>query len=271
MDSQAVIDYWDRAVKELDAFPPQIVADTRAGTLSFSGWRDRKYGARVWWGDEDLPAVVVVAGVVTGWAPPRDGRTWVAMAPLTWSATGLPDPDGYCIREQALAIEQAGRVIEKLQKRPARLIVVADGLRAAAAMGVAVGDPERVVGLTFVEPTGFVHMTGGRVLIDGKEGAALAELVRGHPAWRPAMQAALGCFDLENLGAATKTPVAVVVGTDGGEDWLDDALRWWGWRCLNVNSKLPTLTAVLQARYFSALWADCSGDSAGATTKVASR
>ena len=257
-------------MKELDAFPPQIVADTAGGTLRFSGWRDRKYEARVWWGDEDLPAVVLVADVAKNWAPPQDGRTWVVLPPVTWSATGLPDPDGYCIREQALAIEQAGRVIEKLQKRPVGMIVVAEGLRAAAAMGVAVGDPERVVGLTLIEPAGYVHMAGGRVLIDGREGVALAHLANAHPTWRTAMQQGLGCFDLAKLGPAVKLPVAVVVGTDGGEDWLDDAQTWWGWRCLDVKLKGPSMEQVLQARWFGALWADCTGDSA-ASTQIASR
>ncbi len=257
-------------MKELDAFPPQIVADTRGGTLRFSGWRDRKYQARVWWGDGDLPAVVVVADVAKTWAPPKDGRTWVVMPPVAWSATGLPDPDGYCIREQALAIEQAGRVVEKLAKQPVRLIVVADGLRVAAAMGVALGDPERVVGLTFVAPDGYLHMARGRVLIDGKEGTMLARLMSAHPKWRASMARALGCYDLAVLGAAVKTPITVVVGTDGGEDWLADAQDWWNWRCLDVQVRRPTLASVLQARWFGALWFDCSGDRSKAT-QIATR
>jgi pimeloyl-ACP methyl ester carboxylesterase len=256
---------------DLDAYPPQIVADAVGGTLRFSGWRDKAHEARFRPGDEALPAVVALADVPQSWRPPEDGRTWLVLPPLAWSTAGLPDPDGYCMREQALAVEQAGRVLDRLMKRHVRLVVVAEGECATAAMGLALGNPERVAGLVLVEPKGFAHMAGGRVVVDGKEGAGLARLAAGNPRWRAGLERAMEYYDLCNLCAEVKAPVVSVVGKEGGEDWLADAQAQWGWRGLDVNVTRPVLAGIMRARWFGALWDDCMAATSAGETRIAQR
>lgn len=253
----AVAGFWWASAAELDAFAPDWVVDEGSGRLRFRGWHDRWWEARWWMGDDGLPCIVVLAHVPDGWEPPEDGRTWLVLQPDDWTSSGLPDAKAYCLREQALAVVQAGRVLGRVYGRPVRMVVVSEGIYGVAALAAACAEPKRVVGLVLIAPRPYRHFEGGRTGFSGPGAAELERLVRDHPEWVTDLRRATQLYDIAVLGPAVDVPVVAIGDTRWWPQWLDLAADRGGWYCIGVDAREPSLGSLSEARWFGELWAEC--------------
>ncbi|MCX7598113.1 MAG: hypothetical protein N2512_04515, partial [Armatimonadetes bacterium] len=234
--TERVVQFWRESAAELDAFAPDYVVDGGCGRLWFRGWHDRWWEVRWWAGSSMLAGVVAIAHVPEGWEPPDDGRTWLVIEPDEWTSSGLPDARAYCLREQALAAVQAGRVIGRMYRRPGRMILVAEGMWCAAALAAACAEPERVGGLVLIDPRPYRHLDGGGTGLSGAEAAGLERLVREHPEWLADLRNATRLYDIASVGPAVSVPVVAIADMRRWPQWLDVARERGGWYCIGVDA-----------------------------------
>lgn len=257
LDPGAVAQFWRASAVELDAFAPDYTIEVGARRLWLRGWHDRWLQARWWAGSDVLACVIAVARVPDGWEPPDDGRTWLVLPPDDWTSSGLPDAKAYCLREQALAVVQAGRVLGRVHGRPVRVIVVAQGMSCAAALAAACAEPERVAGLVLIAPRPYRHFEGGRVGFSGPEAAEMERLVRDHPEWVADLRRAMELYDIAALGLAVDVPVVAIGDVRWWPQWLDLVAERAGWYCLGVDAREPSLESLSGASWFGELWQEC--------------
>ena len=250
-------EFWRGSIAELEAFAPDCVADELGGRLWFRGWHDQMLEAKWWAGDGALPCVVAAASVPEGWEPPADGRTWLVLRPKAWTVEGLPDARGYWLREQALAIAQARRAVERLYGRAVRTILMAEGLSCVAALGVACAEPEKVVGAVLLAPRPYRHFDGETVSLGGREAEELGRLARERPEWAEDLRRATGLYDIAVVGPIVKVPVLAIGDVCWWPAWLDWAAEKGRWYCIGVDVREPSLERLSEASWFGELWAEC--------------
>lgn len=253
----AVREFWQASAAELDAFAPDCVIDEGSGRLRFRGWHDRWWEARWWMGSDRRSCIVVLANVPEGWKPPEDGRTWLVLQPDEWTSSGLPDAKAYCLREQALAVVQAGRALGRAYGCPVRMVVVSEGIHGVAGLAAACAEPEAVAGLVLIAPRPYRHFEGGRCGFSGTEAVELEGFVRGHPEWAADLRRATQLYDIAVLGPAVDVPVVAIGDARSWPPWLDLAAERTGWYCIAVDARQPSLGGLSEARWFAELWAEC--------------
>ncbi len=249
------IQFWGRAADEAALAPPGF--HVTQGSVEFPGPKGQSYRATVSVAEWSVMAFVhlVAGGLPTAPREKHASHLVVRWMDGAWTSQGLPQADAYCVRRAAVAAVRGIETLRELAGLPGRrMVLVAHGWAAPAALGLAAARPDMVSGVLLVEPTPWVHMQAGRVALVGPEGDELERLLRRHPEWVGVMERSLSLYDIARLGRFVACPVGIVFRPENGEAWYGWASRAFGWRCVELQPGPGAVDALYARGDFLALW-----------------